>query len=74
MSHAFELMDNTDYTETAKFGYMFDKFFDCLNTRNAEEGKRKRKPDLDPYRSDKDARFKVIFKILYISIIIHVYL
>lgn len=59
VSHAFELMDNEEYAETAKFCRMFDRFFDCLNTRNAVEGKHKRKPDLDPYRSDKDARLKV---------------
>lgn len=57
VSHSFELLENDDYAETAKFCRMFDKFFDCLNTRNAE---RNRKPDLDPYRSDKDVRFKVI--------------
>lgn len=31
-------------------------FFDCMNTRQAGEGKHKRKPDLDPYRSGKDVR------------------
>ena len=60
VSHAYELMDNNEFSETAKFCSMFDRFFDCLNTRNAKEGKQNRKPDLDPYRSDKDARFKVI--------------
>jgi hypothetical protein len=38
---------------------MFDKFFDCMNTQQAGEGKHKRKPDLDPYRSDKDVRLLV---------------
>ena len=38
---------------------MFDKFFDCLNTQQAGEGKHKRKPDLDPYRSEYDARLNV---------------
>ena len=42
-----------------KFCLLFDKFFDCLNTRRAGEGKEKRKPDLDPYRSDKDVRLHV---------------
>ena len=35
---------------------MFDRFFDCMNTRRLTEGKEKRKPDLDPYRSPNDAR------------------
>ncbi len=48
-----------EYTETAKFCSMFDRFFDCLNTPFAGEGKHKRKPDLDPYRSEKDVRFNV---------------
>ena len=38
---------------------MFDRFFDCLNTRRLEEGREKRKPDLDPYKSDKDSRLTV---------------
>lgn len=59
VSHAFELMENDDYIETAKFCSMFDKFFDCLNTRNVEEGGEKLKPDLQPYRSGQDPRFKV---------------
>ena len=37
------------FSKTAKFYSMFDQFFDCLNTRNAEEEKQNRKPDLDPY-------------------------
>ena len=38
---------------------MFDKFFDCLNTRDLEEGMKKRKPDLNGYFSENDSRFKV---------------
>ena len=57
VSHAFDLMDHDEFSETAKFCFMFDRFFDCLNTRNAKEGKQNRKLDLDPNRSDKDARF-----------------
>ena len=52
-------MKKDEFEETAKFCLMFDKFFDCLNTRRAGEGKEKRKPDLDPYRSDKDVRLHV---------------
>lgn len=59
VSNAFKMMESDDYDQTAKFCYMFDRFFDCLNTRNASEGKKKRKPDLDPYRSVNDKRFDV---------------
>lgn len=52
-------MKDDELTETARFCLMFDKFFDCLNTRRFGEGKEKRKPDLDPYSSEKDRRFKV---------------
>ena len=55
----FDLMDNEEHRETAKFCRMFDKFFDCLNTRRAGESKEKRKPDLDPYRSPNDKRLTV---------------
>ena len=59
VSCAFKMLESSDYDETAKFCSMFDHFFDCLNTRNASEGKKKRKPDLDPYRNVEDKRFKV---------------
>ena len=49
-----------EYRETAQFCHMFDKFFDCLNTRNASEGKKKRKQDLEPYRRADDRRFEVL--------------
>jgi hypothetical protein len=52
--------EKVEYEETAKFCLMFDKFFDCLNTRYAGKGKKSRKPDLDSYRSINDVRFKVI--------------
>lgn len=52
--------------ETAKFCNMFDRFFDCLNSRNLSEGKKKRKPDLDPYRSINDSRFKVNIHCMYL--------
>jgi hypothetical protein len=50
--------EKVEYEETAKFCLMFDKFFDCLNTRYAGKGKKSRKPDLDSYRSINDVRFK----------------
>ena len=35
-----------------------DSFFDCFNTRNPEEAKRKKKPFLAPYTKLDDDRFK----------------
>ena len=67
VSSAFELMGKEEFEETAKFCKMFDKFFNCLNTRRAEEGKQKRKPDLDPYRSDQDIRLYVSMMLLLLS-------
>ena len=66
MSVAFGMLENSEYEETAKFCKMFDRFFDCMNTRDAKEGKQKRKPDLDPYRSVKDKRFDVSFEVVII--------
>lgn len=44
-----------EYSETAKFAEMMDKFFDCLNVNNFNAGKNKRKVFQDPYRlSDHD--------------------
>ncbi len=49
----------SDITETERFCRMFDKFFDCMNTRCIQESKHKRKPDLRPYYSPNDSRLKV---------------
>ena len=59
ISSAFMFTGKSEFTETARFCRMFDKFFDCLNTRRIGEGKEARKPDLEPYWSDKDGRFTV---------------
>ena len=45
--------------ETAKFVEYMDKFFDALNVSNFTEGKKKRKPFQNPYRSDTDFRLTV---------------
>lgn len=50
-----------EYEETARFCLMFDKFFDCLNTRYVGEAKKSRKPDLEPYRSINDKIFEVCY-------------
>ena len=59
MSNAFTLLNEEEYVETSRFCLIFDKFFDCLNTRRAGEGREKRKPDLEPYRSVSDIRLTV---------------
>ena len=61
VSSAFTFLGKDEFTETARFCHMFDKFLDCLNTRRAGEGKEKRKPDLEPYRNIEDGRFTVSF-------------
>lgn len=45
--------------ETAYFIKKVDKFFDCFNVRSYNEGRRKRKPFQQPYRSEKDFRLNV---------------
>ena len=46
VSNAFKFIKKDEFSETEKFCHMFDKFFDCLNTRQVGEGKQKCKPDL----------------------------
>ena len=41
---------------TAEFCVLMDTFFDCLNVRNKEEYKIKRKPNLKPYSHVNDER------------------
>jgi len=38
---------------------MFDRLFDCLNVRSLNQWVQKMKPDLKPYTSIDDPRFKV---------------
>lgn len=59
VSKALEYFNDPETKETQKFCKMFDRFFDCLNVRSYVEGEKKRKPDLLPYRTVKDIRFKV---------------
>ena len=47
-----------DCQETAKFFLHMDRFFDCMNVRSTTEADKKRKPDLAPYRSVDDGRFR----------------
>ena len=54
-----EYYGDSQMRETIQFVSIFDRFFDCLNTRHPREGFFKRKPDLNPYSSPTDARLKV---------------
>ena len=47
-----------EFKETATYCKFMDSFFDCCNVRNQQEGKKKRKPFLEPYRSVNDPRFE----------------
>ena len=67
VSLAFKLLKDQQFDETAKFCEVFDKFFDCMNTRSMSEGKKKRKPDLDPYRSVDDCRLQVRINIVHVQ-------
>ncbi len=59
MADAFAHYGDSDTHETERFVTFMDRFFDMLNTRSLEEGSKKRKPDLDPYRTADDHRLKV---------------
>lgn len=56
--------------ETEKFCRMFDRFFDCMNTRNLDEAKFKRKPDLRAYFKPADSRLKVRNLVFY-NVLLH---
>ncbi len=56
---AFVFFGSPETKETEKFILMMDRFFDCLNVRNFKEWALKKKPDLKPYSSPDDPRFKV---------------
>lgn len=66
-------MKNDEYDETSTFCHMFDRFFDCFNTRSIGEGRNKRKPDLEPYTSDKDKRLDVCKNIEYMISIAYLF-
>ncbi|CAM1323325.1 Uncharacterised protein r2_g3187 [Pycnogonum litorale] len=51
-----------DYSETARFILLCDRFFDCLNTRSLTEAQFKRKPYLKPYTDVNDPRFEFLIK------------
>ena len=58
-SKALTLIGGENVKETAKFVTMMDKYFDALNVSNFTNGKHKRKPFQNPYRSADDFRLVV---------------
>ena len=59
MVYCFEDQNNPATIATRKFIELFNKFFDCLNVRNCNEGVRKKNANLYPYRSGDDERLTV---------------
>lgn len=59
MANALSLTGGSWTSETTEFVRKIDKFFDCLNVNCFDEGKLKRKPFLQPYRSLHDFRLLV---------------
>jgi hypothetical protein len=58
VSNVIKAYSPPDAAGTAKYCSMMDSFFDILNIRNTVEGKHKRKPFLEPFRSVNDSRFQ----------------
>ena len=59
VADALQMENSPALTETIRFIRKFDKFFDIMNVRSLDESILKRKPDLRPFRSISDNRFKV---------------
>ena len=59
VSKALKLTGGEKTQETARFTSFLDKFFDSLNVSNFCNGKKRRKPFQNPYRSSTDFRLKV---------------
>ncbi|XP_046375844.2 uncharacterized protein LOC124148655 [Haliotis rufescens] len=60
VADALEDLYGDHVAETVKFIRHMNRFFDCLNTRNLEEAKRKRNPDLEAYRTPDDPRLQYL--------------
>ena len=60
VANALELYYPGQTIETVKFIRHVNKFFDCLNTRNLNEGIRKRNDNLTPYTTTEDERLKYL--------------
>jgi len=49
VANALTFYGDPNTRETERFVRQFDKFFDCLNVRNLEEHRKRRKPNLKLY-------------------------
>ena len=59
VANALAFYGDPNTRETERFVRQFDKFFDCLNVRNLEEHRKRRKPNLKPYTDPEDERLTV---------------
>lgn len=59
VGEALYLTGGKEAFETGYFIKKIDKFFDCFNVSWYNQGKLKRKPFQQPYRSEKDFRLEV---------------
>ncbi len=66
VSKALTLYGGPQVEETAILADHFNKFFDCLNVSSIDEGKKKRNEFKVPYRSNKDFRLQVIYRLAII--------
>ena len=57
VGNIFKEFGPSEASETEKFCILIDTFFDCLNVRNKELYKIKKKPNLKPYSHVNDERF-----------------
>ena len=67
VASALEAMHRDETRETRVFIRHIDKFFDCLNVKSPLMSVHQRKPEIAPYRSASDERFKVILIFFGIS-------
>lgn len=58
VADALSARGRPEWKETERFVRMMNRFFDLLNVRSTSEGVAKRNPDLLPYTSLADPRFK----------------
>ena len=60
VAEALAMENKPHLSETVRFVKTFNKFFDLLNVRSLTEAQIHRNPNVRPYRSVDDDRFKVI--------------